>query len=71
MAVAPKYVEFVAAYVEAVKPLEAIICNYDPEARFHGSVGSDTKIVDTSLRRQSHSAARPQLDLGHALPGPG
>jgi hypothetical protein len=43
---APKYDGLVAAYVEAVKPLAAIICYHGPEARFHGSIGSDTKIID-------------------------
>ena len=43
---APKYEELVAAYVKAVMPLKAIISYHGPEARFHDSVGSDTKIID-------------------------
>jgi hypothetical protein len=43
---APKYDQLVAAYVEAVKPLAAIICYHGPEASFHRSVRSGTKIID-------------------------
>lgn len=43
---APKYDEFVAAYKKAVGPLKAIICYHGPEKEFHGSVGSDTEIID-------------------------
>jgi hypothetical protein len=43
---APKYDEFVAAYVEAVQPLAAIIHYHGPEGSFHRSVRSGTKIID-------------------------
>jgi hypothetical protein len=43
---APKYDELVAAYAEAVKPLAATIHYHGPEASFHGSVRSGTKIID-------------------------
>jgi hypothetical protein len=43
---APTYEDFVSAYGDAVKPLDALIHYHGPESKFHSTVGSRTEMVD-------------------------